>query len=205
MCLMQTDLPVPDGPEDHRDLVLGDAEVQAAQDAVAAERLVHVDELDRAPTPFDGVAGFPVVVELFGVAAIAGSSGSETTDTCESLVERPGSSGSTCSGRGRRRRSRASRRPRRHRRSARAASSIRSRSKLRRGHLLSPPVAITEALDGGSVMSGYGRKLCVANREPLSFCEGEHAGPYTDGTGRNGSPHRRTPSDPRDVRAAVPL
>ena len=32
--------------EDHRDLPLGDAHVQAAQDLVAAERLVHLDELD---------------------------------------------------------------------------------------------------------------------------------------------------------------
>ena len=47
MCLMQTDFPVPDGPEDHRDLALGDAHVQAAQDLVAAERLVDLDELDR--------------------------------------------------------------------------------------------------------------------------------------------------------------
>ena len=47
MCLMQTDFPVPDGPEDHRDLVLGDAEVEPAQDLVAAERLVDLDELDR--------------------------------------------------------------------------------------------------------------------------------------------------------------
>ena len=34
------------GPEDHRDLPLGDAHVQAAQDLVAPEGLVHVDELD---------------------------------------------------------------------------------------------------------------------------------------------------------------
>src|SRR5215217_4770729 len=32
--------------EDHRDLVVGDAEVEAAKDLVAAERLVHLDELD---------------------------------------------------------------------------------------------------------------------------------------------------------------
>src|SRR5215211_512996 len=34
------------GAEDHRDLALGDAHVQAAQDLVAAERLVDLDELD---------------------------------------------------------------------------------------------------------------------------------------------------------------
>jgi hypothetical protein len=38
-------LPGARGPEDHRDLPLGDAHVQAAQDLVAAEGLVDVDEL----------------------------------------------------------------------------------------------------------------------------------------------------------------
>src|SRR5262249_26350428 len=33
--------------EDHRDLPVGDLHVQPAQDLVAAERLVDVDELDR--------------------------------------------------------------------------------------------------------------------------------------------------------------
>src|SRR6185436_15585930 len=33
--------------EDHRDLVVRDAHVEAAQDLVAPERLVHLDELDR--------------------------------------------------------------------------------------------------------------------------------------------------------------
>ena len=46
MCLMQTDLPGARRPEDHRDLALGQAHVEAAQDLVAAERLVDVDELD---------------------------------------------------------------------------------------------------------------------------------------------------------------
>jgi hypothetical protein len=40
-------LPRPRGAEDHRDLVLGDAEVEAVQDRGAAEGLRHVDELDR--------------------------------------------------------------------------------------------------------------------------------------------------------------
>jgi hypothetical protein len=35
------------GPEDHRDLVVRKAEVEAVQDLVATEGLVHVDELDR--------------------------------------------------------------------------------------------------------------------------------------------------------------
>ena len=55
-------------PEDHRDLALGDAEVQAPQHAVAAERLVDVDELDRVRHAFDGVARFRVVLELVVVA-----------------------------------------------------------------------------------------------------------------------------------------
>jgi len=39
-------LPRPRGPEDHRDRALGDTQIQAAQDLVATECLVHVDELD---------------------------------------------------------------------------------------------------------------------------------------------------------------
>jgi len=41
MCLMQTDLPVPGRPQDHRDLVVGEPQVQAVEDLVAAERLVQ--------------------------------------------------------------------------------------------------------------------------------------------------------------------
>ena len=57
MCLMHTDLPVPDGPEDHRDLALGDAHVQAAQDLVAPEGLVDVDELDGVGARPSGGSG----------------------------------------------------------------------------------------------------------------------------------------------------
>ncbi len=38
---------MPDGPEDHRDLVLRQAEVEAVEDAGAAELLDQVDDLDR--------------------------------------------------------------------------------------------------------------------------------------------------------------
>ena len=55
--------------EDHRDLVLGDAHVEAAQDLVAAERLVDVDELDRVRRAGRALrAGVPLVLVL-GVAA----------------------------------------------------------------------------------------------------------------------------------------
>ena len=45
MCLMQTDFPVPDGPRIIEILSFGDPQVQAAEDLVAAERLVDLDEL----------------------------------------------------------------------------------------------------------------------------------------------------------------
>ena len=47
MCLMHTDLPVPDGPMIIEIWLVGQAHVQPAQHLVAPERLVHVDELDR--------------------------------------------------------------------------------------------------------------------------------------------------------------
>src|SRR4051812_14506249 len=46
-------------PEDHRDPVVGDRQVQAAQDLVAPERLVHVDELDRM-----ALAGRPLLARV---------------------------------------------------------------------------------------------------------------------------------------------
>jgi hypothetical protein len=52
-------------PEDHRDLPLGQAHVQPAQDAVAPERLVDVDELDRighAGRPLE--PGVPLILVL---------------------------------------------------------------------------------------------------------------------------------------------
>ena len=68
MCLMHTDLPGARRAEDHRDLVVGDAEVEAVEDRVAAERLLDVDELD-------GVGGAVVALEarvpLVGLLALA--------------------------------------------------------------------------------------------------------------------------------------
>ena len=46
MCLMQTDLPVPDGPRIIEILSFGIPRLRPAQDLVAAERLVDLDELD---------------------------------------------------------------------------------------------------------------------------------------------------------------
>src|SRR3954447_15505022 len=55
-------------PQDHRDLALGDAHVEAAQDLVAAERLMHLDELDRVRHPGRPLgAGVPLVL-VVGVA-----------------------------------------------------------------------------------------------------------------------------------------
>src|SRR3954453_21999434 len=59
-------LPGARGPEDHRDLVLGDAHVQAAQDLVAPERLVHLDELHRVLLARRALlARVPLVLVLF--------------------------------------------------------------------------------------------------------------------------------------------
>ena len=51
------------GAEDHRHLAFGDTEVQTAQHAVGAERLVHVDELDRVGD-VAGTVGAGVVLEV---------------------------------------------------------------------------------------------------------------------------------------------
>ena len=62
MCLISTLLPVPDGPEDHRDLVVGQAEVEAVEDAGAAELLDEVDDLDRVLAAVVALrAGVPAV------------------------------------------------------------------------------------------------------------------------------------------------
>ena len=61
--------------EDHRDLALGDAHVQAAQDLVAAERLVDVDELDRVGAP---VGRFRPVCQWY--SSSSARCGSLTTD-----------------------------------------------------------------------------------------------------------------------------
>jgi hypothetical protein len=93
---MQTDFPVPDGPEDHRDLVLGDAHVQAAQDLVAAERLVDVDELDRvrhagralrARVPAVLVLGSPPAGQAAAYSSRAGAAQLAGSSSC-SLVRR---------------------------------------------------------------------------------------------------------------------
>ena len=58
--------------EDHRDLVLGDAEVEAAQDLVAAERLVDVDELDRGVALGLALrAGVPAVLVVLAALRLA--------------------------------------------------------------------------------------------------------------------------------------
>jgi hypothetical protein len=70
MCLMHTDLPGARRAEDHRDLPLGDAHVQAAQDLVAPEGLVDVDELDRV-----GGAGRPVEPRVPAELVVVGALG----------------------------------------------------------------------------------------------------------------------------------
>ena len=68
---MQTDLPVPDGPEDHRDLVVRQAQVQAVEDRVAAERLLDVDELDGVrlgALAAAGALGVPAVLVVLAAA-----------------------------------------------------------------------------------------------------------------------------------------
>ena len=75
MCLMHTDFPVPDGPRIIEILSLGDAHVQAAQDLVAAERLVDLDELDRVLLAVRALlARVPLVLVVRVVLALRSSS-----------------------------------------------------------------------------------------------------------------------------------
>ena len=70
MCLMHTDLPGAGRAQDHRDLVVRQAEVQAVQDAVAAERLDDVDELDGVlRAVLARAAGVPLVLVGLGLRA----------------------------------------------------------------------------------------------------------------------------------------
>src|SRR6185369_468564 len=56
-------LPGPRGAQDHGDLVVGQAEVEAVQDAVAAKGLDDVDELDRVVRAVLALdAGVPLVL-----------------------------------------------------------------------------------------------------------------------------------------------
>src|SRR3954454_20015461 len=57
--------------EDHRDLVVGQAHVQAAQDLVAAEGLVHVDELHRVAGAVRALLLAGVPLELVVLAVLA--------------------------------------------------------------------------------------------------------------------------------------
>src|SRR4051794_19079413 len=65
-------LPGPRRAEDHRDLALGDAHVEAAQDLVAPERLVDLDELDGVRDPRRALRARVPLVLVVGVALAVG-------------------------------------------------------------------------------------------------------------------------------------
>src|SRR3954453_3494850 len=58
----------PRGAKDHRDLAVREAQVEAVEDRVAAERLLDVDELDRV---LGAVLARPAAVPLVGLLALA--------------------------------------------------------------------------------------------------------------------------------------
>ena len=74
--------------EDHRDLALGDAHVQAAQDLVAAERLVDVDELDGVRHAGRALRARVPLVLVVGVAARAWPARSRARSCGSSLLGR---------------------------------------------------------------------------------------------------------------------